>query len=426
MSSHELFSAYFQYVKDTEPPPIFHRWSFVSALGAYLGRSTWLPFGSSRIFPNQYIMLVGHPGTRKSTAIKMACRVMEKAGYDHFAADKTRQEKFLEDLSGEAAPEGEGEGLLDISMNEPKEVFVAADEFNVFMGQGNLDFMTILGSLWDWDNEDRPFRYRLKNSKSVNIFQPTLSILGGNTPTGINECFPAASIGQGFMSRLLLIHAEHPAKKIAFPTAPDPALLDQIVAQLHSIRATVMGPMGKTKDAENMLTIIYNTWPELEDQRFKHYSTRRFTHLLKLCIIMAACRCSMEINAEDVLHAHAILVYSELSMSKALGELGKSKFSEASGKIMQALYNADRPLDVGALWKVAQADMDKLPDMMTLLQNLEAADKIKQVPLAGSKKIAYLAKQRHVSREVLYYDEQFLYGRELPSRIRVADLGKED
>ena len=101
--SHEnkdLFELYFEYVRDTEPPLIYHRWSLIAAVGAFLGRRYYMPFGDGRIFPNQYVMLIGNPGTRKSTAIKTSKKLLSSAGYDMFAAEKTTKEKFLQDLAG--------------------------------------------------------------------------------------------------------------------------------------------------------------------------------------------------------------------------------------------------------------------------------------------------------------------------------------
>ena len=84
-----LFDMYFKYVEGTEPPAVFHRWAIIGAVGAMLGRQVWFPFGSSRLFPNKYIMFVGDPGTRKSTAIKRATKLISLAGYDKFSGQKS-------------------------------------------------------------------------------------------------------------------------------------------------------------------------------------------------------------------------------------------------------------------------------------------------------------------------------------------------
>jgi hypothetical protein len=118
--------------------------------------------------------------------------------------------------------------------------------------------------------------------------------------------------------------------------------------------------------------MIYHTHRDLEDGRFKHYSNRRFTHLLKLCLLVAACRIATEINERDVILANSILAWAERDMPKALGEFGKSKDSEAAGKIMQALYETTKPLTAVDLLRIVGRDLDKpsqLGEIMAKLNN---------------------------------------------------------
>jgi hypothetical protein len=353
IGNENLFDLYFKYVEGTEPPAVFHRWSLIGCIGAFLGRQFWLPFGSSRLFANQYIMFVGDPGTRKSTAIKRAASLIGLAGYDHFSAQKTSLEKFLVDLQegdieNDAAPEeakgrnGKERNAIDVlsalrltnidedSAQEPKEMFIAADEFNNFIGSGNISFQSLLGELWDWDEPSRLYKQRLKNSKSISIYQPTVSILSGNTPSSFADCFPLASIGQGFMSRLILLHAEPSGTKVTFPVKPSEELTQKIVTHFQRMKQVCLGPMELEEEASHALDTIYKTWNQLEDTRFQHYSTRRFTHLLKLCLIVCAAHLRTRLTVKDVLYANTVLTFAETTMPKAIGELGKSKEQRSS------------------------------------------------------------------------------------------------
>lgn len=431
-----LFDLYFQYVEDTEAPLPFHRWSLIAGIGAILGRDFYFPFGDSRIFPNCYIMLVGNPGTRKSSAIKGIKKLIARSGYQHFAAEKTTKEKFLLDLEG--LPEeagnfpsqygakngsrtrgGTGRDLgispqdvlaaLDLSDGEtindrtPRESFVCADEFNEFTGSGNLDFFSLLGALWDWDDEHSTYRYRLKNSKSLSIYQPTISILGGNTHTGIQTGFPPETVGQGFMSRLLLIHGEPSGKKITFPKKPPEELGNRICELLGKIKETVKGQAEMSAQAGRALDTIYRSWKDLDDYRFKNYSTRRFTHLIKLTLICAASRVSIKIEEQDVVLANTLLSFIEHSMPKALGEFGKSRNSEAAQAIMARLYEATAPLKFEELWKVVSRDLDKRDQLADILSGLQSAGKIQATPGAG-----FLPKIKPANRSAVYVDFKLL------------------
>jgi hypothetical protein len=423
----DLFDEYFYLREDTEPPAVFHRWSLIGCIGAWLGRQVWLPFGSQRIFPNQYIMFIGTPGSRKSTAINMARVLIDGCGYDTYAADKTSKEKFLIDLSGQdidlspRATRGKSAddileqfNVLDIHDGIPKEVFIVADEFNDFMGNANIEFQSLLGRFWDWDKESAPYSHRLKNSKAVEIYQPTVNILSGNTPQGFADCFPLASIGQGFMSRLILIHGEPSGKKFSDPPEPSKPLTEKLMAHFYAMRSKVKGPMKKTPEAASTLDTLYRSWPELDDSRFSHYSTRRYTHLLKLCVIFAAARLSTEITRRDVIYANTVLAYAETNMPKAIGELGTSRMSQASNKLMQFLYEARQPKTHHELFKVVRNDLENPRHMTDLLINLTMADKIQVITLPDSNgKVAYLPKRDLISRKVMFVDHGYLKGREL-------------
>jgi len=413
-----LFDDYLNYVERTEPPLAFHRWSLLSCVGAALGRQYWFPFGEFRIMPNMYVMLMGDPGTRKSTAIKMAKKLLVATGYEHFSGDRTSKEKFLLDLEGIEDENGKAVNKnavmqnlfgVDGALGDPREVFVCADEFNDFVGTGNIEFLSLLGNLWDWDDEERPFKQRLKTSRSVSIYQPTVSILAGNTHAAFALAFPPQTIGQGFLSRLLLIYGEGSGKKIPFPEKPNEELKSKLVQLIQEIRTTVRGEATMTPKARDMLSVIYNSFKGLDDVRFKHYSTRRFTHLLKLCLLTSACRLRTEIGAEDVLFANTLLSFVEHKMPLALGEFGKAKNADVAGKILSILNDASMPLDPRMLWKQVQSDLDNMQEMQKLMTNLAQAGKVQwyqsKNPSAAS---GYIIQKRLLGRQQVYVDFSLL------------------
>jgi hypothetical protein len=431
-----LFPHYFQYVAKTEPPLIFHRWCMLTSIGAMLGRQFWLPFGASRIFPNMYTMLIGNPGTRKSTAVMRSRRLLAGVGYETFASEKTSKEKFLMDLAGMADEDGYdyrlrpstrksklGSGLIGLEdligddaaaagEKSPREVFVVADEFNEFVGSGNMEFLSMLGVLWDWDDDSRMYRQRLKTSKSVDIYQPTVSILSGNTHSSFLAAFPPQAVGQGFLSRLLLIYGERPRAKYAFPEAPSEHLTALLMERLSAIRSKVQGPATVDPAAREALTRIYSSWPELDDNRFQYYSSRRYTHLLKLCLVFAAARCSTTIIEFDVLYANTCLTYAESLMPKAMGEFGKSRDSEASTKLMQELYKATRPLTMQKVIEILSHDLEGPREITALLQKLVTGNRIQYVTAGGG---GYLPVQKQISNNRLFVDFKLLA--EMPAEL---------
>jgi len=337
-------------------------------------------------------MLVGLAGTKKSTAIKIGAKLIKQAGYTKFAAKKTRQEKFLIDLAEDSGLTDETGGMdtdsildmnlfgtTDVSSLPPAEVFVAADEINNFIGTGNLDFMSILGELWDIDE---PYDYKLKNSKSVIIPDPTISILGGNTFVGFNKLFPPEATEQGFFSRMLFIYAEPKGRLYTIPPEPDAELQLELIEQLRLIKKHVKGKVTITDEAFAVLDKIYMSWEGMDDLRFDSYENRRSIHLLKIAMLTMACRLSTTIEASDIIEANTILTFTEHLMPKALGEFGQSKNSGVTHKVMEVLGAAHRPLRFQAIWKAVHQDLENRNQLVELIGNLILAEKIQQV--AGS------------------------------------------
>lgn len=380
----DFFSSYLEYTSSAEPPAIFQRWCAIAGLGALLGRQYFFQHGYKTLYTNIYCMLIGSPGTRKSTSIKLMKSILMKAGYTTIAAEKSTKEKFLLDLAGEdTGTVVDVDNILDRNLfgdsngRDASEMFIMADEFNDFFGNGNLEFISLLGTLWDFSGS---YKNRIKNGKSVDIPDPTISILGGNTPTGFSLAFPPEILGQGFFSRILLIHGEPNGKRIAFPRPPSEHSTNALIETLRQIKSTVFGPAQLTGTAERLLSKIYQLDPKVDDVRFASYSNRRFDHLLKLCLIVSANRFSTEITERDVIYANTILAHAEQYMPRALGEFGKAKNSDVTHKVLQIIYDAPGAVSFKEIWKHVQPDLEKMSMLQDILVSLQSAEKIQSVP----------------------------------------------
>ena len=390
----DFISSYLQYASDTEVPAVFNRWAAISSIGAFLGRKYYFNHGHFTIYPNIYCMLVGDSGTRKSTAIKLFKKILKQSGYTTIAADKTTKEKFILDLAGETddpiKSDKQVEDFLsqnlwgadeaEESTRADSEIFIMADEFNDFFGNGNVEFISLLGTLWDYHGV---YHNRIKNGKSVSVNNPTISILGGNTPTNLTLAFPPEIIGQGFFSRLLFIYGESNGKRITFPAPPSLESTAAILSKLREIKYTCTGEATLTKKAEFLLDKIYQANIRVPDPRFDSYSTRRFSHLIKLCLVVSAARCSKSIEERDVIYANTILSHSEHFMPKALGEFGKAKHSDVTHKIVSLIEREYKIVTFKEIWKHISSDLEKMQDLTVLLQNLCAAEKIQSIAGKG-------------------------------------------
>jgi hypothetical protein len=398
MPNDNFIESYLDFYAGTEPPTIYNRWCAISGIAALLGRQTWVQHGHSKIFPNQYIMLVGEAGCRKSTAIKTFLKpLITEAGFNKIAASKTSKEKFLMDLAEGMDQVNNPEGHLNVNegaanwgknktmqelfgivdASEPAECLIMADEFNVFMGHSNIEFIDMLTDLWDYNGI---FAQRTKSGKSVLVPNPTINGLFGNTQIGISMSFPTEVIGQGFFSRLLLIYSDPSGRKITKPPVPNSNKRKELIEKLVRIKGKIRGELLIEDSAWDAFDEIYQNWKELEDVRFKSYSTRRLTHLLKLSLCCAAANERQTINTNTVEYANTILHYTEAGMPKALGEFGKARNSDVSAKILNLLDHAEKPLDIlKEIWPQVHRDLESTRQLAEIMGAMKAAGKIQQV-----------------------------------------------
>lgn len=371
----DFLDQYLAYTLDTEATGTFHRWSAIVGVGAWLEKDIWIQHGASNYYPNTYAMLLGESGSRKSAAIKGFIRILKSAGYKTLAAEKTSKEKFFADMAAQHHAEEDEDSMLwgDVDKSAVTPILIAADEANDFFGLNNLEFLSTLGSLWDHEGS---YEIKYKTSKSDMIPNPNVSILTGNTPTNFSLAFPPTIIGQGFFSRILLIHGEKTRPKIPWPTPPSLEHTAAIVQRLAQMKQVMRGQIDPTHGAKVLLAQIYMQPDTIKDQRFASYFNRRFTHLLKLCLVVAACKFEKEITESTVIQANTYLTYVQNLMPKALGEYGKSQDSDITHKIMSILTATSNPVTMKELTKQVSNDVRNLGELQSIVAKLAAADKI--------------------------------------------------
>ena len=388
---HEFLDIYLRYVEETESPRIFHIWCALSGIGACLGRRVSLPFGADPLYANMFAVLTGPPGARKSTAINYAKKRLEAATKIRFAPDDTAGKKqgliaaikgldnkqtlngALDAAGVVAQLENAIDDQINIDVRDRYTMFAVQGEFTTFIGNNQNEFLTFLTKLFDGE----PYTYTLKNEETT-LGNSLLSILGATTPTNLEDALPKAAIGQGFMSRIVLVHATKKYKRKPKPEPP-PEVETKLVEKIYNeLFYRFEGQFRIEPKADEMLEAIYGEDVDFADPRFIYYLERRYTHLLKLCMVLAASRKDLTITVKDVKVARQILGATEKTMPDALGEFGLSPVAAAKQKVVEFLQHANAPVLESIIWAFTQRDMRRL-DFMNMLHDLTNAGKVHRV-----------------------------------------------
>jgi hypothetical protein len=312
-------TTYQQYTEDTEAPAHFHLWVGAFAIGAVLGRNTWIDMGTFQWVPNQYLVLVGEPAVvTKSTSIRQAEDLLRETGVVQFGSNSSTWQDLVNQLA--KAQQGDIEtGII----SSPLTLMIS--ELGSFLDMENreqIDFMVDI-----WDGQRGVWKRSTVGTGEKKIESPCLNMIAATTQVWVRENFKQNMVGGGFSSRMVMLLGKKKKRKIAYPglqgTGLRQELRGKLIEDLKHIN-TLRGEFKLTDEAVAWGTDWYDRHidhPELRKltgERFQGYYGRKQTHMHKLAMILSASQSdSMIIKKSHLELANAML----LEMENDLGEI---------------------------------------------------------------------------------------------------------
>lgn len=401
-NTHPFIDLYLKYIENTEPTRLHHIWAALSGITACLGRRCAYPMGVGNLYPNLFVVLVGPPAVRKSTALKLMQKLLREMTNVRFAPDDTggqRQgilaamtdssvsdentkilEQAFQDTSGSLAGLAamnnavETLGSMEIDLRDPRSMYVCQPELKAFLGENNTQMTTFMCKMYDGD----PYDYRLKSSSYL-LSDALLGLLGCTTPSEIALALPQEAIGGGFTSRIIFVYADRVHRKIARPTI-DHVSGGEIANIFSHCFHKLDGEFKETPEAAKHFDDVYMRGIELKDPRFVNYVDRRDVHLKKLAMAFAASRKTLTIEKFDVTAADQLLMITEERMADALGEYGMSPLGAAKQKLLEYINSSRAPIPKDFLYGIMSRDM-KLMDFNNSVNELANTGKVKFINL---------------------------------------------
>jgi hypothetical protein len=152
------------------------------------------------------------------------------------------------------------------------------------------------------------------------------------------------------------------------------------------------GELSLQPNARDMLEKLYHIDDPVEfSVRLRGYKARRYTHLLKLCVVLAGIQLSTSITAQIIRQANTILHFTEQLLPAALTERGNSLTTQAEKVIITSLsHYLGRPLDHLTLQKIVYPYLPNLGDLPGILTKLCEVGRIKAYKPANGATSAFL------------------------------------
>jgi hypothetical protein len=117
--------------------------------------------------------------------------------------------------------------------------------------------------------------------------------------------------------------------------APSEEIVLRVKNQINQAYYELDGPFTETADAKAYSESLYDYALEISDSRFGYYNERRYTHLIKLAMSLAAARTDSQVVKADYEEAHRILRATERGMPDALGEFGMNPLAQLKQSILE-------------------------------------------------------------------------------------------
>jgi len=394
---------YMKYTQRTEPPELYHLWSGLTAISSALRRKCYCNWGALRgfVYPNLFVSLVGPPGGRKGTAMKIAKSIVQTLnvpiGADSLGSTQALYKEIMDSEDSYVDPQG--------LTKKHKSVSIWSEEFQVFLSDRDQMLISSLTDLFDCSDS---WTYKTLTRKSEDLSNCWLTIIGAITPSLLQAKLSQDAVGGGLISRIIFVVGNGPKQRTAlqFLTEEEEEIIRNLENDLQEI-ANLSGPFILSKE----FLKVYVRWYEQDydasgviSDKFLGYNHRRPLHLNKICMLISAAESNdMIITDKHFEKALAILQITEQEMPNAFYGLGLSSQANVYAKFL-TFIDSHEYFDWTELTRNFHLDVDNIPQLRGYVEMAEQSGLIKAECSATSSRYTTIKTKVEIDRSD-YLDE---------------------
>lgn len=389
-----LLRDYVNYTLKTESPTPFHAFSFLTVLGAMLGRQIHVDQQIFQIWPNMCTILVGPSGeVSKTTAANFAVSLGHKsegalAAHESLAFGEGRFDLIAEKATSEAIH-------THLAGKDPATGLIYTPELSTFLNKKeyNKSLIQDLTRLWDCPDY---LVVRTQARAREALRNVAVSFLGCSNEAWLVDSLPEDAFKGGFMARVLQVYQPATDRIYPEPERLDASLGEQIAYGLVE-SAICKGIVTKTRAASKYYVKRYHeikkNFPE--DERMKPFFARLPDHMLRLAMLLSVCESRSEsvfITDEQLFQADQIMNWILKWLPKVYAFMGVTNVGADARRILFALQkNGGR---------MARHELiTKMVGRLTVRQLDERIHTLKQAHIVGEVSGGLFSKQR----QTIYY-----------------------
>lgn len=295
--------------ENTEPPEKYVYWVGVATIGGALARQVVFDQVTFQLYPNHYVILVGPPAVKKTTAINYGVDRLRKVDGVNVGPSSVTWQYLVDKLKEIQTASPEEMKLTGQVTKESCPIVLPAGELGTlidFNERGAIDFFV---NAWD---SPKVFDKGTRLMGDQLLYGPCPSLIAGTTPQWIKDNVKGTTRGGGFISRCIMPYANRPRKTITYPALHvKKDHQEQLSFLEHDLAciATLKGEYQLSPDAAeygdkwHTATNAANYDKKVQDDS-DNWANRRYSHVHKLAMVLAASkRDELVITLEDMQEA---------------------------------------------------------------------------------------------------------------------------
>lgn len=331
----DYVSLFVELTKDFESPTSFWKWSAYATIAATLRFNCCLPWGTSKLYPNIYVLLLADSAvSRKDAGPDLSADLLKECGYTKVIQGRASWQGIVDELSQDI-----GNKKTGIPIKGGAGIIVAAEFSAAFVEDPQLIKMMTEGYAYLEE-----YDYTLRGGK-VKVKKRCISMLGGSNETLLRDVFTIQATYGGLLRRTCLIKPD--SRRVPNSLVDDDKKNEltvderkQLVTILKSLE-TLKGnftvtPEGK-KAYNDWYKQLYNTYDKFNDKT--GFTAGVHTLVMKLAMILAASHGTLEISEEIITRAiKEILDLKDNYTAYAMGN-GKNPHANMGATILLTLWD---------------------------------------------------------------------------------------
>ncbi len=276
MPQNKFLEQYWNFCNNvTDAPPVFYHAASILVASQAIQRRRWIQWGSTKIYPNLYLCLVGPTKiVRKSTVLDIAQNFVTALNENYVLPVEFSYEQVLTVLSKQS------QGTFFY------------DEFKVLNSLLGRDYMASMESFLTYIFSCPRYHKTERKKESFLISEPCLSILTATTPEWFLESLTENKIRGGFTNRFVFIYASIKSRTDVIPNEIEITQEKNINKSLAEIAQCPDGRMILSPEAKTIFSEWYINFEkryEKLDPIFKEMYARLDIYALKFSIVLQTC-----------------------------------------------------------------------------------------------------------------------------------------